>query len=29
MLEILDVVFEASNEVEDIASDPDDMFNDL
>jgi hypothetical protein len=28
-LEILDVVFEVSNKVEDIASDPDDMFNDL
>jgi hypothetical protein len=28
-LEILDVVFEISNEVEDIASDLDDMFNDL
>jgi hypothetical protein len=28
-LEILDAVFEVSNEVEDIASDPDDMFNDL
>jgi hypothetical protein len=28
-LEILDVVFEISNEVEDIMSDLDDMFNDL
>jgi hypothetical protein len=28
-LEILDAVFEVSNEVEDIASDLDDMFNDL
>jgi hypothetical protein len=29
MLEILDVVFEVSNGVEDIANNPDDMFNDL
>jgi hypothetical protein len=28
-LKILDVVFEVSNKVEDIVSDPDDMFNDL
>jgi hypothetical protein len=28
-LEILDAVFEISNEVEDITSDSDDMFNDL
>jgi hypothetical protein len=28
-LENLDVVFEVSNEVEDIVNDPDDMFNDL
>jgi hypothetical protein len=28
-LEIVDVVFEVSNKVEDIASDPNDMFNDL
>jgi hypothetical protein len=28
-LEILDAIFEVSNEVEDIASYPDDMFNDL
>jgi hypothetical protein len=28
-LEILDAVFEVSNKVEDIASVPDDMFNDL
>jgi hypothetical protein len=27
-LEILDAIFEVSNEVEDIASYPDDMFND-
>jgi hypothetical protein len=28
-LEILDVIFGVSNEVEDIVSDPDEMFNDL
>jgi hypothetical protein len=28
-LEILDAVFEVSNKIEDIVSDPDDMFNDL
>jgi hypothetical protein len=28
-LEILDAIFDVSNEVEDIASDPNDMFNDL
>jgi hypothetical protein len=28
-LEILYAVFEVLNEIEDIASDPDDMFNDL
>jgi hypothetical protein len=28
-LEILDVVFEVSNKIEDIANDPDDIFNDL
>jgi hypothetical protein len=28
-LKILDAVFEVSNEVEDVTSDPDDMFNDL
>jgi hypothetical protein len=28
-LDILDVIFEISHEVEDIASYPDDMFNDL
>jgi hypothetical protein len=28
-LEILDAIFDVSNEIEDIASDPDDMFNDL
>jgi hypothetical protein len=28
-LEILDAIFDVSNEVEDIASDLDDMFNDL
>jgi hypothetical protein len=28
-LEILDAIFDVSNEVEDIASDPADMFNDL
>jgi hypothetical protein len=28
-LEILDAVFDVSNEVEDIARDPDNMFNDL
>jgi hypothetical protein len=28
-LEILDAIFEVSNEVEDIVSYPDDMFNDL
>jgi hypothetical protein len=28
-LEILDAIFDVSNEVEDIASDPDEMFNDL
>jgi hypothetical protein len=29
MLEILDVIFDVSNEIEDIMSDPDDIFNDL
>jgi hypothetical protein len=28
-LEILDAIFDVSNEVEDIMSHPDDMFNDL
>jgi hypothetical protein len=28
-MEILDVIFDVSSEVEDIASDPDEMFNDL
>jgi hypothetical protein len=28
-LEILDVIFDVSNKVEDIVSDPDEMFNDL
>jgi hypothetical protein len=28
-LKILDAIFDVSNEVEDIASDPDDMFNDF
>jgi hypothetical protein len=28
-LEILDAIFDVSNEVEDIVSDSDDMFNDL
>jgi hypothetical protein len=28
-LEILDAIFDVSNEIEDIASDPDDIFNDL
>jgi hypothetical protein len=28
-LEILDAIFHISNEVEDIASDPDEIFNDL
>jgi hypothetical protein len=28
-LEILDAIFDVSNEVEDITSDPDEMFNDL
>jgi hypothetical protein len=28
-LKILDAIFDVSNEVEDIASDPNDMFNDL
>jgi hypothetical protein len=28
-LDILDAIFDASNEIEDITSDPDDIFNDL
>jgi hypothetical protein len=28
-LEILDAIFDVSNKVEDIASDPDNMFNDI
>ena len=28
-LEILDAIFDVSNEIEDIASDPDEMFDDL
>jgi hypothetical protein len=28
-LEILDAIFDVSNELEDIVSDPDEMFNDL
>ncbi len=28
-LEILDAIFDVSNEIEDITSDPDDIFNDL
>ncbi len=28
-LKILDTIFDVSNEIEDIVSDPDDIFNDL